>query len=214
MIALLDTSEELSVCEEELGCPVNQLVTPLTRFTRQRPEDPFAVENGMFSKEGTIDKWLSLLGRERQAKSRCLWITLPDVVASARRTLESFHIWRYRPEVSGWKLALVAQDGLEDLDIPWEAIECVFIGGSTEWKMSNSAADVVRCGKILQKWVHVGRINTPDRWDYFEELGADSCDGSGISRYSWMRTAIRDRKNHAPLPLFDQSETHSVEAHA
>jgi hypothetical protein len=206
MIALLDTSEDLAVCEGELGCKVQQLVTPLTRFTRQRPDDPFFIENGMFSKDGTIDKWLSLLQRESSSKSLCGWITLPDVVASARRTLEAFHIWRYRPQVSGWNLALVAQDGLEDLDIPWDAITCIFIGGSTEWKMSKASADVIRCGKILEKWVHVGRVNTPDRWAYFEELGADSCDGSGISRYSWMRTDIRDRKTHVRLPLFDQEE--------
>lgn len=31
MIAMLDTPQDLAVCESEIGCPVEQLLTPLTR---------------------------------------------------------------------------------------------------------------------------------------------------------------------------------------
>ena len=44
MIALLDTSEDLSVCESEIGCPVEQLLTPLTCFTRQYPAAHYAID--------------------------------------------------------------------------------------------------------------------------------------------------------------------------
>jgi hypothetical protein len=42
----------------------------------------------------------------------------------------------------------------------------------------------------MGKWVHVGRVNTPSRFEYFEKLGADSIDGSGLARFSWMRQRL------------------------
>ena len=133
MIAFLDTSEELSVCEAELGCTVQQLVTPLTRFTRQRKESMFAIDNGAFS-GFKREAFLSLLAREYPDRGLCKFVAVPDVVASARRTLEVFDHWRYK--LTAWPLALVMQDGQEELPIPWDGIEAIFIGGSTSWKMS------------------------------------------------------------------------------
>ena len=187
MIALLDTSESLEVAERELGCPVEQLVTPLTRFKRQNPTAHFAIDNGAFA-GFDAKSFLSLLDRERDAISLCRFVAVPDVVGSARRTMEVFEHWRY--QLALWPLALVAQDGLEDLDIPWRGIEAVFIGGTTAWKVSKEAAAVVRAAKSIGKWVHAGRVNTPARFEYFEKLGADSIDGTGLSRYSHMRERI------------------------
>lgn len=187
MIALLDTSEDLTVAQSELGCAVEQLLTPLTGFTRQNPDAHFAIDNGAFS-GFKVDRFLSLLDREQESKKLCRFVSVPDVVGSARRTLEVFDHWRYK--LTGWKLALVAQDGQEDLDIPWCGIEAIFIGGTTKWKLSQSAADVVWAAKAIGKWVHAGRINSPARFEYFERLGADSIDGSGLARYSHMRERI------------------------
>jgi hypothetical protein len=106
---------------------------------------------------------------------------------SARRTLEVFDHWRAK--LHGWKVALVAQDGQEDLPIPWNQIDAIFIGGSTKWKLSNHAEQIRKAAKILGKWVHIGRVNTPDRFEWAEGL-ADSIDGTGLSRYSWMRENI------------------------
>ena len=118
-------------------------------------------------------------------------VVVPDVVSSARRTLEVFDHWSNR--LDGWPLALAIQDGQESLPIPWKYISAVFIAGSTEFKMSRHAEHVVRAAKALDKWVHVGRVNTPDRWEYFEKMGADSIDGSGIGRYSHMRADIKKK---------------------
>lgn len=190
MIALLDTSESLHVCQAEIGCDVGQLLTPLTRFRLQNPALPWAIDNGAFTR---FDEraFMSLLQREEHHKANCLFVTVPDVVTSARRTLEVFERWRGR--LAAWPLALAIQDGQQDLPIPWEDIAAVFIGGSTEFKLSPAAAHVVRAAKMLGKWVHVGRVNGPDRFAYFEEMGADSIDGSGIARYSHMRQAIAIR---------------------
>lgn len=187
MIAMLDTSEDLMVCREELGCPVEQLLTPLTRFNRQNKRAKFAIDNGAFAgfRPG---EFKGLLLREKDATSLCRFVAVPDVVGAARRTLEIFDYWKYK--LTNWPLALVAQDGIEDLPIPWEQLAAIFIGGSTGWKMSKAAGDVVKAALAMGKWVHIGRVNTPGRFEYFEELGADSIDGTGLSQYSWMRARI------------------------
>ncbi len=131
---------------------------------------------------------------------------MPDVVGDARRTMEVF--WHFYDNLRGWPKALVAQDGIEDIEIPWRSIEAVFIGGTTEWKMSPRAVAVIRAAQWLGKWVHVGRVNTPGRFEYFEQLGADSLDGSGLARYSWMREKIAHSANR--LNLFETEEERVV----
>jgi hypothetical protein len=69
-------------------------------------------------------------------------------------------------------------------------IEALFIGGTDDFKLGKHGAACVKAAKALGKWCHVGRVNTPGRLEYFEELGADSCDGTGLARYSHMRRAI------------------------
>lgn len=190
MMALLDNGQDLDVCAEELGCEVGQLLTPLTRYRLRDPNRPWAIDNGAFA--GFEERsFISLLERERHHCEKCLFVTVPDVVASARRTLEVFERWA--PRLAGWKLALACQDGQEHLPIPWDEIAAVFIGGSTAWKCSEAAAQIVRAAKLLGKHVHAGRVNDPKRWNHFEQLGADTADGTGIARYSHMRHRIAER---------------------
>lgn len=187
MIVLLDTSEALDVCALELGCEVEQLLTPLTAFLRQRDHRPFSIDNGAFA-GFNAGAFRNLLARENEVRHLCRFVVVPDVVGDARRTLEVFGHWKY--QLSGWPLAFAAQDGIENLPIPWEQISAVFIGGSTAFKLGNHAKTVIRAAQAIGKWVHVGRVNTPGRFEYFEKLGADSIDGTGLSRYSWMRERI------------------------
>lgn len=187
MIVMLDTSQDFTTCEKEIGCVVEQLFTPLTRYSAQRPECKFAIDNGAFSKFNPAD-FLSLLKRESSRRGLCRFVAVPDVVGSARRTIEVFEHWA--PALTEWPLAFVCQDGQEDLPVPWDRIAAIFIGGSTDWKMSSHAAACIKACKAIGKWCHVGRVNTPARFEYFDKLGADSIDGTGLSRYSWMREAI------------------------
>lgn len=192
----MDTSEKLSVCAAELNCEVGQLLTPLTRFNLQDKNGKFAIDNGAFS-EFKEKAFMSLLAREACHKENCIFVAVPDVVASAARTLEIFDHWKDR--LKDWPLALVAQDGQENFLIPWRDIQAIFIGGSTEFKVSDHVKHIIKAAKMLGKWVHIGRINTPDRFEYFLGLGADSCDGSGIAQYTHMREAIARRHNQAKL---------------
>lgn len=198
MMALLDTGQDLDACAAEIGCEAGQLLTPLTRYRLRDPARPWGIDNGGYSKfDGAA--FMALLAREEHHKERCLFVTVPDIVGSARRTLEVFHIWK--DKLMGWPLALACQDGQEHLPIPWKDIAAVFIGGSTKFKCSDEAGHIIKAAKALDKWAHVGRVNGPERWQHFEDLGADSADGTGIARYSRMRKAIAGRHNQGALEL-------------
>lgn len=200
MIVLFDTSHDLSVCEQEIGYPAEQLFTPLTRYTNRHPDRSFAIDNGAFSR---FDRqaFEALLKREKDRRDQCHFVAVPDVVGSAKRTLEVFDHWF--PRLGGWPLALVCQDGQENESIPWDVINAVFIGGSTKWKTSLHAIACIKAAQALGKWVHVGRVNTPRRFEWCLNLGVNSIDGSGISRYSKMRLKIRDRNISGQTSLFD-----------
>jgi hypothetical protein len=200
VIALLDNGQDLDECAAEMGCGVGQLLTPLTRYRLRDPDRPWAIDNGFFA-QVEIKSWLSLLDRERHNAKKCLFVTLPDVVGSARRTLEVFEYWRRREELRQWPRALVCQDGQEHLPIPWDDISAVFIGGSTNWKCGPHAAHIIRAAQALGKHTHVGRVNDPMRWEHFEKMGVDTVDGTGIARYSHMREAIATR-HHQPTMDF------------
>lgn len=197
MIALLDNGQDLATCEAEIGCEVGQLLTPLTRYRLRDPSRKFGIDNGRFSPGWKEAAFMSLLERENVNKARCLFVTVPDVVGSARRTLEVFERWTER--LHGWTLALACQDGQEHLPVPWDEIGAVFIGGSTNWKCSDHAKHIIQAAQALGKWTHVGRVNDPVRWEHFYKLGVDSGDGTGIARYSHMREAIAGRSAQMEL---------------
>lgn len=199
MIIMLDTSQDLDKCRTELnGYKVEQLLTPLTRYRNRHPERHFAIDNGAFSKFNR-KAFESLLEREYNRRHLCRFVAVPDLVGSARRTLDLFNYWQ--PLLDGWKLAYVCQDGQENVEIPFNRIDAIFIGGSTRWKESDAMKDCVKAAKSIGKWVHMGRVNSRDRFAAAEALGVDSIDGSGIARYTHMR-----EKMTANPPLFTSKE--------
>ena len=199
MIVMLDTSQDLRECETELnGYKAEQLLTPLTRYRNRYPESHFAIDNGAFSNFNR-QAFESLLNREFDRRHLCRFVAVPDVVASARRTLEVFDYWM--PLLGHWNLAFVCQDGQEDLPIPFEYIDAIFIGGSTKWKESDAAKQCVKAAKAMGKWTHLGRCNSADRFEAAIQWGVDSVDRSGIAQYSHMR-----EKMTAEPPLFNRSE--------
>jgi len=195
MMALLDTSQDLDACAAEIGGAVGQLVTsakrPLRDFSR-----PWAIDNRAYV-GFDAKSFDALLARYAPHRDACLFVVVPDVVASARRTLEVFERWA--PRLAGWRIALACQDGQEDLPLPWDAIDAVFIGGSTNWKGSHHVVQIIQAAQLLGKHVHVGRVNGAARWKHFEALGVDTCDGSGIAQYSVWREAIGDRHRQGSM---------------
>ena len=204
MIVLLDTPQPLDRCAAQLGgLEVEQLFTPLTRRAPQFPDQHFAIDNGAFA---SFDRRLfeNLLALHRARLPLCRFVAVPDVPYDARRTAEVFEYWQ--PLLSHWPLAYVCQDGQELLPIPWAKIQALFIGGSSNWKLSPHAVACIKAALAMGKWVHVGRINTPGRYESFRELGCDSCDGTGLARYDHMREKIANAYHHPRLSFETERE--------
>jgi hypothetical protein len=197
MILLADTND-LEEVERDLGAAVGQLITPLTGYRNVRPGEIFAIDNGCFNAFHK-KRFFAILERELPNVKACKFVTLPDVVGSARRTLELFDHYRHEELICRYPKALVIQNGQEDLPIPWHQIDAVFIGGDTPFKLSNEAKQIIQCAQRLDKWVHVGRVNEAARWQYFADLGCDSFDGSGISQFSGQRFRIARQREHPKL---------------
>lgn len=113
-----------------------------------------------------------------------LWVTAPDAVADAAETLRLFSYWSGVIASLGLPVAFVAQDGLTMRTAPWSEFSCLFIGGSTEWKLGEDARLLVRYARRHGKQVHMGRVNTLRRIRYAKSIGCDSVDGTKYSRYA------------------------------
>jgi len=175
----------------EVGCflpAVIQLRTPLTRYATH-DGIPWVLDNGCFT-EFKEDTWLRMV-MQGINDNDMLWFTMPDEVANHRITLNLFE--RYKEALStimSWdvfkdKAAFVLQDGCNINEIPWDDITAIFLGGSTKFKLSREAYQMLQAGRERGKWVHVGRVNTTPRIVYFSRV-ANSIDGSGIAKYDWM----------------------------
>ncbi len=91
-----------------------------------------------------------------------------------------------------WPLAYVLQDGETVDGVPWDYIKAVFIGGTNKFKLGKESLSLAAEAKGRGKWVHMGRVNSPSRLHSAIYANVDSIDGTGISRYSHMRMALRD----------------------
>jgi hypothetical protein len=129
------------------------------------------------------DRFIRMLERLRDHPG-CLWVSSPDVVANAEATLLNFEEWEPVLRVNyGRPVALVAQDGLELDAVPWDRLQALFIGGTTEWKLGPDARELATEAKARGKWLHVGRVGTKKRIRYCQAIGADSIDGGVFSTH-------------------------------
>ena len=122
-----------------------------------------------------------MLDRWQNAIIPVEWVTIPDVVGDAEATGILFEQWH---EQVSLPKAFVAQDGAENLQLPWDAFTCLFIGGTTDWKLSRCAESLVQEAKHRCKIVHMGRVNSQKRSRYAYQIGCDSIDGTGYSKYN------------------------------
>lgn len=159
----------------------------LTPMMGNRPDltaVTWAADTGCFSKavqyqHGRYITWLE----ERMAPYRatCLFATAPDVVGDAEAT------WvRSRPllpliRALGYPAALVAQDGIERLPIAWDAFDVLFIGGTTEWKLSRTVVELAADARAHDKRVHCGRVNSLTRLRRAKAMGCHSADGTFLA---------------------------------
>jgi len=123
-------------------------------------------------------------------RARCLFVTVPDVLENAMRTIDAY--WRWNQHFAGWPLAFVAQDGQERLAFPDNDWQVLFVGGSTDWKLGIGCEDVIQRAQALGKQIHIGRVNYWRRYAHFRRmLGSEewTCDGTRI-RFEGTHRAI------------------------
>lgn len=141
---------------------------------------PWAADNFAFTNFDPV-KFTRRLEAWRGQVSTCLWVAVPDVVGNAAATWERFEEWSECISAMGYPLALVAQDGLENMEVQWDRFSALFIGGSTAWKLSGVCAEIICEAQTRGKWVHMGRVNSARRLNYAMSLKCDSVDGSGYA---------------------------------
>jgi hypothetical protein len=126
-------------------------------------------------------RFLGWLAQRADAADSCLFAVAPDVVADAEATAARSAPFLPTIRRLGFPAALVAQDGLEHLTVPWDDIDALFIGGSTDWKLGPHAHRLAREAKNRGKWVHMGRVNSARRYAIAELMGCDSADGTYLT---------------------------------
>jgi hypothetical protein len=143
----------------------------------------WAADNGCFTHpDAPVESYFSWLEGRRTEFSSCLFATAHDVVGDAVATLARSIPLLPRIRELGLRAALVGQDGLENLEIPWERFDALFIGGTTEWKLSDAARNISLRAKELGKWLHMGRVNSNKRIQIAKfDFDCDSVDGTYVA---------------------------------
>lgn len=171
----------------------------------------FAADCGGYGGKFNPNVWLPWIDKIADRGDRCLFAVVPDrfdpddLDGNLAATAQMWEQWYEEVLVRGLRPAWVAQNGATPDDIPPEA-GAVFIGGSTDWKLSEQAWTVVTAARAHELWVHMGRVNGGGRFGAGYISGVDSADGN-VLKYGYDRNIRRlltwlDDTESMPLPLF------------
>jgi hypothetical protein len=143
----------------------------------------WAADNGCFNNETYIgdEGWFNWLKKNLAHVNSCLFASIPDVVGDHEATIIRSAPWFQPVGDLGYRPAFVLQDGATEETIPWDQCAAVFIGGTTEFKLSPDVARLVGVAKSKSKHVHMGRVNSFRRFRYASEIGVDSVDGTFVA---------------------------------
>ena len=163
-----------------LEANIGLMLTPISQ--RNAPNDSWvwAADNACFSNKWKETTWLSWL-KSKDKPADALFATVPDVVADHESTLKLWNKhWQSVAELQ-FKPAYVIQNGAVTKDVPFHQAKAIFIGGTTDWKLSIAAQKIVVEAKKLNLWVHMGRVNSVRRLQIAQEWGCDSVDGTYVA---------------------------------
>jgi hypothetical protein len=180
----------------------------------------WCADNGKYSpsrylrgEEWDEDQWWDFLVKHAEDADTCAFATAPDVlhwhldedgkpycIGDADATLVEGKKWYAKIRELGYQVALVAQDGLDPADVPWDDIDVIFIGGSDDYKVGTAppprkrplkldgtplgtpgCLELVAEAKRRGKWVHMGRVNSRSRYRFAHAIGCDSADGTYLT---------------------------------
>jgi hypothetical protein len=154
------------------------------------PGMPWAADTGCFASPSKYsdEKYICWLTKMLPVADRCLFATAPDVVADPVATLELSRPMFAVIRALGYRAALVAQDGLEDMDVPWGEFDALFVGGTTNWKLGPGPVTLVDEARRRGLWCHMGRVNSLRRMRYAQSIGCQSTDGTCL-KYDPLMTS-------------------------
>lgn len=167
--------------EEMIIGRIGFIDTPLQGNKRPSQVPFWCADNGCFN-DKTFDEerwWLWLQKNSCDSKT-CLFATAPDVLGDHTATVKRSAPWLEKIRAIGYKAAFVVQDGATVQTVPWNMFDVLFVGGSTEFKLSQSVRELVGHAKSLGMWVHMGRVNSLRRMRYADAIGCDSVDGTHL----------------------------------
>jgi len=166
--------------------PLGLLVQPLTSYYLQDAAEYYqfvGIDNGCFTEIGQrkfrLDSYYRLIEQALNSfGDYVLFATAPDVpcdwVGTLRKSLPIL------PQIRrvGALAALVVQDGATVNTVPWDELDYVFVGGSTEWKLSPTAMHICHEARRRGKGTHMGRVNSLTRLRVAQRFWCLSADGT------------------------------------
>jgi hypothetical protein len=151
----------------------------------QRPNLAFihwGADNGCFAQGDKFDAgdWLEWLASFRRWRETCLFAVAPDVVGDAEATLARSAPYLPTIRQLGFPAAFVTQDGCASELVPWGAFDVLFVGGSTEWKLSEPSYALCAEARRRGLRTHMGRVNSLQRLMACRASLIDSADGTYV----------------------------------
>ncbi len=179
MIYLSGAPAKISALETNFGVMIQPAMGNVIALETM----PWAADNGCFARAWNFkpDEWLAWLDSKSWARETCLFAVAPDVVGNAPATLKRSQPFFREIATRGFKVAYVLQDGQTVEAIPWDEIDCIFTGGSTEFKGSAVVWQALIEARKRGKWTHNGRVNTWSRLQASRVRRYDSVDGTCLA---------------------------------
>jgi hypothetical protein len=135
----------------------------------------------------------------RATRLTCLFAIAPDVLHREKMPDGSWRVWgdpeatyrrfwEYAPLLRSlaYRVAFVSQDGCRSDLVPWDEIDCLAVGGSDAWKLSDPSISLIREAQDHGLWTHMlrcqARGSIGGRIGAAHALGMDSGDGNVLSR--------------------------------
>lgn len=169
--------EILAGSRQDLGV----MITPMMGNRPNLTGTPWCADTGCFSQPQRHNDQRYLDFLDRFPRNTNLFATAPDVVADMAATWERSRPMLPQIRELGFNAALVAQDGMEYMDVRWSSFDALFIGGSDAWKLGPIAWELGMEAKAHGKHLHWGRVSSLRRMFMAHKARADSADGTYIA---------------------------------
>jgi len=143
---------------------------------------PVGIDNECFlhpERFGNGDAFLQLIAQFDP--DDVLFATAPDIVGDWAATLQRSRPWLDRIRTAGVPAAIVIQNDATRLTVPWDDVDAVFIGGTTDWKLGPRVVEIPAEANDRDISVHMGRVNSHKRLAYAAWIGCDTADGTFLA---------------------------------